>query len=681
MASLKLLRVGFLGLLLLALCALHPATAIAQTPAARTDYLGDPLPDGALYRLGTARLRHTGSIERLLFMDDGKSLIAVGKFDMPTAWEVETGKRIPTDDAKFKLIDHATGDSILVPAHPALWESSAFGRHGKTLVAVAGDNVTAWDVESGKSTTKKAEGLTDAMKPKRNATTQSVLVPFLDPLTGEEKQETIRLSDTRNAWKSWFLSDDGKHLTVRYGVLGEMPEVDTDDKSVTPNGQNERDWRIKLTIAGETPAIVAGWETVSSKDLKSGELVWRKVVCPPWESGRGLKTCRVDALALSPDGKIVASGTDSGYIELLDLATGERAGGSCFHPGFFYGPPKFVPGGKFILVMMGQEAVLWNLLEGKKVRGFGEDSDPENLFMSSDGQTILVGEWTESGNTCKVTLQDMLSGKRLWSLDDEFELFPEAQFSSDGQTVALHGRYIQGVTILSTKTGEKLRTFPPPDLDPGQPGKGLPAYRVNGVSPEMTIATETRDTRSIELWDPMANKKLWTWSMPADWREHSPTVHFVPGGKYVLAKLGRTDVKDDLFVLDAKSGKALTAMQSGRFDDVSPDGRFIACSKADGPNQKVNCLVRELPSGETTLKLDGAYRGLFSPDGKIFACCRGDFIEFHDLRTKLRLGSPRPIGISGWRHWNWDMAFSPSGPMVAMSSNNSTVIVWDAAAR
>ena len=44
----------------------------------RLDLYGDPLPEGVLVRMGTARLRHPLAI-RLHFAADGKTLISVGQ--------------------------------------------------------------------------------------------------------------------------------------------------------------------------------------------------------------------------------------------------------------------------------------------------------------------------------------------------------------------------------------------------------------------------------------------------------------------------------------------------------------------------------------------------------------------------------------------------------------------------
>lgn len=65
----------------------------ARKPQARTDALGDPLPEGAIARLGTVRFRHGGGISFLSFTPDEKRLVSKG-IDGVRVWEAATGKEL-----------------------------------------------------------------------------------------------------------------------------------------------------------------------------------------------------------------------------------------------------------------------------------------------------------------------------------------------------------------------------------------------------------------------------------------------------------------------------------------------------------------------------------------------------------------------------------------------------------
>jgi WD40 repeat protein len=64
--------------------------------AARTDLYGDPLPRGALARLGTTRFRHGDyGLVGLFFLPDGKTLVgATSELHVMPLWETQTGRRL-----------------------------------------------------------------------------------------------------------------------------------------------------------------------------------------------------------------------------------------------------------------------------------------------------------------------------------------------------------------------------------------------------------------------------------------------------------------------------------------------------------------------------------------------------------------------------------------------------------
>src|SRR5258706_2392683 len=69
---------------------LSPRAAAQDKP--RTDRHGDPLPAGAIGRLGTTRLRHGEPISALAFLPDGKTIASLGDGSHRTVqiWELCT---------------------------------------------------------------------------------------------------------------------------------------------------------------------------------------------------------------------------------------------------------------------------------------------------------------------------------------------------------------------------------------------------------------------------------------------------------------------------------------------------------------------------------------------------------------------------------------------------------------
>src|SRR5262245_30125532 len=74
--------------------ALEPPTE-ARPAKDRVDLHGDPLPQGAVARLGTVRFRHPGAVHAVAFSTDGK-LLAASSDDqnMVVIWDRATGRKL-----------------------------------------------------------------------------------------------------------------------------------------------------------------------------------------------------------------------------------------------------------------------------------------------------------------------------------------------------------------------------------------------------------------------------------------------------------------------------------------------------------------------------------------------------------------------------------------------------------
>src|SRR6516162_6099025 len=113
-----------LGLLLLGTSA-PPAAA-----QPRADALGDPLPKGAIARLGTARLLHDEHMLTAAFAPDGKTIAAAPDYygGRLRLWETATGKPLPAPENSEAYGVHAV----------------AYSPGGKLLAGACGRHVYLW---------------------------------------------------------------------------------------------------------------------------------------------------------------------------------------------------------------------------------------------------------------------------------------------------------------------------------------------------------------------------------------------------------------------------------------------------------------------------------------------------------------------------------------------------------
>ena len=83
-------------LLLLAMASIAPAADRQDAKADKSpklDLYGDPLPAGAVARIGSIRLRHTG-LSDLVYLPDGKTILTSGADRVLRWWDMATGKPI-----------------------------------------------------------------------------------------------------------------------------------------------------------------------------------------------------------------------------------------------------------------------------------------------------------------------------------------------------------------------------------------------------------------------------------------------------------------------------------------------------------------------------------------------------------------------------------------------------------
>jgi len=107
------------------------ALATMALACAAEDILGDPLPEGAVQRLGTLRMRYPGGIGDLCYLPDGRGAIAVG--NRMEIWDLEVGRL----EGGAQVCEH--GIRGVEPR-----------RDGSVLlVADADGNVHEWDLARG----------------------------------------------------------------------------------------------------------------------------------------------------------------------------------------------------------------------------------------------------------------------------------------------------------------------------------------------------------------------------------------------------------------------------------------------------------------------------------------------------------------------------------------------------
>jgi WD40 repeat protein len=679
----------------------------------RTDPFGDPLPEGALYRLGTVRLRHW-MVTRLSFLAGGARLLSVGWAGDLRVWDVATGRLVRRHDLpdghslsdvvaspdgrllaaaskdRVLLLDAASGRQLAAWGGAGEWQSLAFTRDGKFLVGLGRDRaVHRWDVASRKETGRRAFSLADwpsGVTPNPPLGTLSPdgailagVVPgdldkdkeptrirFWDVATGRECREALPIRPELLTW-SW--SPDGRLLLVQNRDYRTRVWEVARGKEVPLGGQKGgiKIGGVAVALAPDGRSLaVGGLDSVVGWDLETGEPRWHwRLPVQPTASGPGLKVSMVSALALRPDGKTLAVGATCGHISLLDMATGAAAGGSRYSPGPFGGPLYFSPAGGTFVVRTGWTLSLRTLADGEEVRKL---PGARVEGWSPDGRLVVLREGT--GDAPCLRAVDAVSGEGRWRLPGRTK---DVTLASDGKAMAFIDE-AHTVRVIEAATGREVRRFRPPAVDRPAKGEPTPAGYPLGISADFrAVVARSPAWKSVQAWDLTRGDKLWEWQAPADWGEYW-SLRFLPGGRRLAVDIHEVpEPEESLYVLDAATGAKQHGFQ-GRFLAASSDGRLLALS---GPEV---VTVRDAETGRLLVELkSGVARNncfAFAPDGGVFAHNPDDStIELREAATGrllVRLSRERD------RHYLHEIVFAPDGRTLAAAYNDSSILAWDA---
>jgi RNA polymerase sigma factor (sigma-70 family) len=600
----------------------------------------EPLPQGAVARIGSSRFATPQCGYQVAFTPSGKLVAATDWGNAISVWNGATGREVH----RFAV---NAGDTVAV----------AFSADEKILISVGVSKLRRWDLTTGKQLAEhpvvpatpqasQTRGVfsVDATRVAVAATGTGAIRVY-DTASGEEIRQ---LNGDANGIYAMAFSADGKalvssgadrtirlwDLTTGKGVrqFGAVPAEDYKHLQALAISSDGK--RLATVRAGKDPVIV--WDVTTGAKLYDIE---------PQD--------QVVALAFTKDGKTLAYGCRDRYtVHVCDAATGKAA--RQFKLAYGHGAAlALAPDGKTLLAPGATRLHLYDVAKGEELAVTrGPDGRVAGIAFSPDGKTIATAN-------APVTLWKVADGRELRQFPHNVEdLVRTVAFSPNGRYLAWakSGKTLCLWDVVANREAREL----------GISQGGTFAIAFSGDS--KTLAALGGNT--VHVWDVERGQVL-----------HERRGVFCWGG-FALTSDGKmlaTESEDHkIHVWELATGKErfeFAGLLRGETRSMafSPDGKQLVLA---GQDAKVRCVAvengKEVQSFDTVGSNNSAVA--ISPDGKLLVAAnhKEAVVRIWDRATGKELPALR-----GHRAAVLALAFSADGKYLASAGSEGSTLIWD----
>lgn len=162
----------------------------------------------------------------------------------------------------------------------------------------------------------------------------------------------------------------------------------------------------------------------------------------------------VNSVAFSPDGQILATGSDDKTIKVWNLKTRQKIHTLNGHYGWVWAV-AIAPDGKTLASAGADKTIkLWNLATGEQIRHIqGHSQGVTSIAFSPDSKTLASGSLDKT-----IKLWNLETGKEIRTLQGHNNAVANLAFSPDGKTLA-SGSWDKTIKLWNLKTNQVIRTL------------------------------------------------------------------------------------------------------------------------------------------------------------------------------------------------------------------------------
>jgi WD40 repeat protein/serine/threonine protein kinase len=660
---------------------------------------------------------HAGGVREVAFNPNGKLLASAGEDSVARVWEmplIELVKELPTRSVCTSVAFSSDGNFLATGSDDAMlrtWDVSsldptqwklkdeyqghsshvfACAIHPNTRFAASGawdGTVRFWDLASGKKQSLTIGGISGrifatAFSPQGGylvTANENGSVSILHMPEGPAKYapgSPVELPDAAELAKRPSAADALKHENIPEEFLkkaggGDPMSVPAEIVAIL-GGEKGHTQRVASVAVSPNGKILAstGWDgKIKLWDLATGQVVHTLEGHQPY--GR--------FLAFSPDGKLLASTGPDAKIKLWDAATNQEKATLIGHRNGEIRRVIFAPDGK-TLASASEDgtAMIWDVAKGAPICTLrGHQGGLRGVCYSPDGKTLATG-----GDDRTVRIWDVATGWQIGVLQGHQNLV---------WFVAFHpaGRYLASCDHNGAILRWDLEKWRPGEANP--PNVALPAHEgfVESLSwrADGKLLAYIGFDGSVRICDAL-HQTPHSWALRL-FRPGEPAMHglaFTPEGRYLAT--GNPD--GTVYILRAPDAPA--AFDPGPSMEL-PDAKELASrpSTADALKRETipEALLKKAGSGdpqnapEELVAILAGEKGhtqrvlsvAISPDGKVLASTGFDgTIKLWDLATGELLKT-----MVAHQNYGRYLAFSPDGKLLASAGFDTKVKLWDVA--